>query len=193
MIIENKNELKKVLQKDKDKYLRKTLRGRIYDILLHRENVVIWKYVKTMRYCQYYAEHKSKSLLHSFLYFWYMRKHNRNCIKYGLIIGPDVFDEGVCIYHTGNIVINGYCHIGKNCRLHGSNCIGNSHEKDDCPTIGDNVRFGVGAKAFGRIYIANNITVAAGAVVTKSFYEEGVTLVGIPAKIQKRNEKQSKD
>lgn len=87
--------------------------------------------------------------------------------------------------HTGNIVVNGCSKIGKNCKLHGSNCIGNSHCEDDCPVIGDNVRFGVGAKAFGKIYIANNVTVAASAIVTKSCYEEGVVLAGIPAKIIK--------
>ena len=114
-----------------------------------------------------------------------MRKHNKNCAKYGLLIGASAFQEGLCIYHLGNIVVNGYCKIGKNCKLHGSNCIGNSHSKDDCPIIGDNVRLGVGAKVFGNIYIANNVTIAAGAIVNKSCYEEGATLGGNPAKIIK--------
>lgn len=50
------------------------------------------------------------------------------------------------------------------------------------PVIGNNVEIGVGAKIIGDIYIADNIKIGAGAVVTKSFYEEGITLVGIPAK-----------
>lgn len=70
--------------------------------------------------------------------------------------------------------------------MHGNNCIGNSHEEDDCPVIGNNVRLGVGAKVIGNIYIADNVTIAAGAVVTKSCFEKGVTLAGIPAKIINR-------
>jgi serine O-acetyltransferase len=154
-------------------------------MLFSRENTYIWRYVKTMRYCDYYTTNKHKSPWHGFMYWWYMRKYNKQSVRLGLIIGAGTFDAGICIYHTGNIVVNGYSKIGKNCKLHGSNCIGNSHCKDDCPTIGDNVRLGVGAKVFGKIYIANNVTIAAGAVVTKSCFEEGVTLAGIPAKIIK--------
>ena len=46
-----------------------------------------------------------------------------------------------------------------------------------------------GAKVIGDIYIANNVTVAAGAVVTKSCYEEGALLAGAPAKIIPRKTK----
>ena len=182
----NKKQLKDILFLDSKFYYYCDNKQYFMDLLLAREKVSIWNYVKTMRYCGYYSLNKHKSLWHYLMYCWYLRKHNRNSVKLGLMIGANAFDAGLCIYHTGNIVVNGYSKIGKNCRLHGSNCIGNSHGKEDCPTIGDNVRFGVGAKAFGKIYIANNVTVAAGAVVTKSCYEEGVTLAGVPAKIIKR-------
>lgn len=178
-------QLKEILNLDYPYYHRSGKKALILDILFSRERVYIWKYIKTMRYCDYYTTNKHKSLFHAFMYWWYLRKHNRNSVKLGLIIGAGAFDAGLCIYHTGNIVVNGYSKIGKNCKLHGSNCIGNSHCKDDCPTIGDNVRLGVGAKVFGKIFIANNVTIAAGAVVTKSCYEEGVTLAGVPAKIVK--------
>lgn len=184
-MIETRKQLRLVLEQDYSYYHRKNLCKRLLDNLLSRENIYIWHYIKTMRYCDYYTTNKHKSLFHAFMYWWYLRKHNRNSVKLGLIIGAGAFDAGLCIYHTGNIVVNGYSKIGKNCKLHGSNCIGNSHCKDDCPTIGDNVRLGVGAKVFGKIYIANSVTIAAGAVVTKSCYEEGVTLAGVPAKIVK--------
>lgn len=184
-MIETRKQLRLVLEQDYSYYHRKNLCKRLLDNLLSRENIYIWHYIKTMRYCDYYTTNKHKSLFHAFMYWWYLRKHNRNSVKLGLIIGAGAFDAGLCIYHTGNIVVNGYSKIGKNCKLHGSNCIGNSHCKDDCPTIGDNVRLGVGAKVFGKIYIANNVTIAAGAVVTKSCYEEGVILAGVPAKIVK--------
>lgn len=184
-MIETRQQLREFLKQDYKHYHREGFSKRLIDILLARENTYIWHYVKTMRYCNYYTTNKRKSLWHAFMYWWYLRKHNRQSVKLSLIIGAGAFDAGLCIYHTGNIVVNGYCKIGKNCKLHGSNCIGNSHGEDDCPTIGDNVRLGVGAKVFGKIYIANNVTIAAGAVVTKSCYEEGVTLAGVPAKIIK--------
>lgn len=188
-MIKTKEQLKQVLRQDFVYYHRNGRAKRLYDILLSRENTCIWRYVKTMRYCDYYATNKRKSIWHAFMYWWYSRKHNRQGVKLGLIIGSGAFDAGLCLYHTGNIVVNGYSRIGKNCRLHGSNCIGNSRGGDDCPTIGDNVRLGVGAKVFGKIYIANNVTIAAGAVVTKSCYEEGAMLAGVPARVIKKQSK----
>ncbi len=151
------------------------------------ENVQLWRYVKILRYCGYYSSNSSKSFLFGLLSLIYKRKLNILGTKLGLRIGYCSFDSGLQIYHSGNIVVNGKAKIGKNCRLHGSNCIGNSHNNDDCPVIGDNVRFGVGAKAFGNIYIADNVTIAAGAVVTKSCYQKGAVLAGIPAKVIKVN------
>ena len=96
----------------------------------------------------------------------------------------NVFGEGLIIHHNGSIVVNGSSKVGKNCQLHGDNCIGNVGKSDsltDCPQIGNNVEIGVGAKVLGGIIIADNIKIGANAVVTKSFDEKGITLVGIPA------------
>ena len=184
--IKTKEELHDFIEADKKIYLRDTLTKRMTDIFLGREEYHIYKFVKTMRYLQYYTYKKKTSLYHTILYLYYSRIYNKKCIKYGFMIGSTSFDKGLCIYHIGNIVVNSQCTIGENCKLHGSNCIGNSRRKDDCPTIGNNVRLGVGAKVIGDIYIADGITIAAGAVVTKSCYEENVTLAGIPATIVKR-------
>lgn len=60
--------------------------------------------------------------------------------------------------------------------------IGNRHTEDDRPTIGNNVSFGVGSKAFGAIKIGNNVFVAPNAVVTKDVPDNCV-VAGVPAKI----------
>ncbi len=185
-MILSKKELKHCLKNDKWLYLRKPYYKRIFDRLCLKEPVVIWHFVKTMRYCAYYANNKNKSVWNYLKYLYYFRKHNKNCVRLGLLIGPNVFEEGLCIYHSGNIVVNGYAHVGKNCKLHGDNCIGNSKSDKDVPTLGDNVRLGVGAKIIGSVYIADDVTIAAGAVVNKSCFEKGVTLAGVPAKIIKR-------
>ena len=54
-------------------------------------------------------------------------------------------------------------------------------ELTNCPRIGNNVDMGVGAKVLGGIPIADDIKIGANAVVTKSFNEAGITIVGIPA------------
>ena len=77
--------------------------------------------------------------------------------------------------------------VGKNCVLHGDNCIGNNGNDNVCPIIGDNVDIGVGAKIIGNVHIANNVKIGAGAVVIKSCEELGAVLVGVPAYIKKGN------
>ncbi|RHO88707.1 serine acetyltransferase [Ruminococcus sp. AF41-9] len=107
-------------------------------------------------------------------------------IKLGIEIWDNTFDEGLTIYHAGNIVINGMSKIGKNCKLHGSNCIGNDGKSLAAPVIGDNVRLGVGAKVIGDVHIADDVIIAAGAVVIDSCDIKGATLAGVPAKVVKK-------
>lgn len=115
-------------------------------------------------------------------WFFIFRRNTLGC-RIGIEINSMQIDEGFLLYHINGTVVNGSTRIGKNCRLHGNNCLGNSGPDNlKCPTLGDNVRLGVGAKVIGDVYIANNITIGAGAIVTKSFYENGITIAGIPAK-----------
>lgn len=61
-------------------------------------------------------------------------------------------------WHYGSVIVNGHAKIGKNCQFHGNNCVGNKGVLDEAaPRLGDN------------------------AVVVKSCYNKGATLVGIPA------------
>ena len=67
-----------------------------------------------------------------------------------------------------------------------------SESSNDCaqsndinPSIGNNVAFGPGAKAFGKIIIGNNCFVAANAVVTKDIPENSV-VAGVPGKVIKQ-------
>ena len=46
---------------------------------------------------------------------------------------------------------------------------------------------GAGTKILGPITIASNVKIGAGSIVLKECLEENVTLVGIPAKIIKKN------
>ena len=129
----------------------------------------------------YFFSQKKGGLLNKVLYLFYVSKKNRLGEKLGLEVDTSKIEPGLLIYHY-NVVINGNSQIGKNCHLHGNNCIGNDGKSNICPVIGDNVSLGVGAVVIGNVTIANNIKIAAGAVVVHSFLEEGITIGGIPAK-----------
>lgn len=115
---------------------------------------------------------------------WYfILRRNTLGNRIGIEINTMLIDEGFLLYHISGSVINGSTMIGKNCHLHGNNCLGNAGPHNlACPELGDNIRIGVGAKIIGGVKIANNITIAAGAVVVNSFEEEGITIGGIPAR-----------
>ena len=182
-MIKTKKELKKCLKNDY-KYYEKNLKDRVRDIITQEHLIEIWKYIKYLRYEEYYLNTNKKVLR-----LIYSRKKNLLGNKLGFYILPNSVDCGLTICHHGSIIINGYSKIGENCILHGDNCVGNDGKSKKAPVIGNNVNIGIGAKIIGDIYIANNVKVGANAVVINSCYNEGATLVGIPAKevkIEKR-------
>ena len=180
--INNKKRLKEVLTIEKNIYL--TKEDLFEKVLTQDISVYIYRYVKLLRKTEYH--HNVPGTWHKVLYVLYRRRKNRLGMKLGIEIWDNTFDEGLTIYHAGNIVINGMSKIGKNCKLHGSNCIGNNGKNLSSPVIGDNVRLGVGAKVIGDIHIADNVTIAAGAVVVDSCDIKGATLAGIPARVVKK-------
>ena len=141
-----------------------------------------WKYIRLLRYAGYYYERRNRNVIYSLLYFCYCRRKNKLGRRLGIELNEKSFQKGLEIYHTYGIVVNGDSRIGENCKLHGNNCIGNDGYSNECPIIGNNVRLGVGAKIIGNVKIADNVTIAAGAVVVNSFLEPGITVAGIPAK-----------
>ena len=137
-----------------------------------------------LRLTEYHYNNRSR-ILHKVLYAFCRRRKNVLGRRLGIEMWENTFDSGLMIYHAGNIVINGGARIGKNCKLHGSNCVGNNGRTLDTPVLGDNVRLGVGAKVIGNVQLADNVTVAAGAVVVHSCMIPGAVLAGVPAKCVK--------
>lgn len=58
------------------------------------------------------------------------------------------------------------------------------------PVLGNNIYIGAGAKIIGNIYLADDCVIGANAVVTKSVLEPGSVLVGVPAKVIGKKEKE---
>lgn len=147
---------------------------------------MIWRWQEISRKSDYYnlCRKKSSNPWYKLMYLLTISLRNRYAAVLGLDMSTINIGKGLLIYHANNVV-NSYARIGEGLHLHGFNVIGNRGPDDPegCPVIGNNVMFGAGAKAIGRIRIASNVKIAAGAIVVKDVLEEGCTVAGIPAKI----------
>ena len=180
-MLDTKEKLRLCLKKEKNYYISgKNIHDRLLMWCTKDPAIQIWKYQKALRYAEYYSA--QKGLKKWICYTLVRRKKNRLGMRLGIEISEKSFETGLIIYHGGNIVVNGYARIGKNCRLHGDNCIGNNGHSEKAPCLGDGVDIGVGAKIIGDVKLADNITIGAGAVVTRSFLTPGIVIAGIPAK-----------
>ena len=182
-MIQTRRQVRAYLAEEKALYLPKG--SRLEWILTCDNRYHIYRYVRLLRLTEYHYNNRT-NVLHKLLYALYSRRKNILGRKLGIEMWENTFDKGLLIYHAGNIVVNGGARIGKNCRLHGDNCIGNDGKTMDTPVIGDNVRLGVGAKVIGNVRLADDITVAAGAVVIHSCLIPGAVLAGVPAKCVKQ-------
>lgn len=176
-MIKTKDDLKYYLEEDLKRF-----GGRkpgLKDTLLHNEVWYIFRYIRHMRYVEYYdGKNKVMFLWH---FFWYKRLG----FKLHFTIYPGTVGSGFRIYHVG-----GFTHVGKNVRI-GKNCtmlpgvvFGNKHEAADEGEVivGDNSYFGLDCKIFGSVRIGDNVTVGANAVVTKDIPDNAI-VGGVPARI----------
>ena len=179
-MIKTYEELVKTIKKEKIIYFGNNKKKYIEKLLVRDKDIYIFKFQKYLRKTEYFYNRK-KSIMHRILYIFYRTKKNKLGLKLGIEMWENTFDSGLRIWHAGSIVVNGECRIGKNCQLKGNNCIGNNGKDNRAPKIGDNVSIGNGAIIIGPIEIADETTIAAGAVVTKTFNEKGCVLKGVPA------------
>lgn len=151
----------------------------VFKIITKHPDVIFYRAVKWHKRYRKAKDNKS------FLLPLYSRIANKYSTKYNLELYGK-YGKKLKIWH-GNIVINGEAILGDNINLHGSNCIGSNGNGKGAPILGDNIDVGYGATIIGNIKLANNIVIGANSLVNKSFLEEGVTIVGIPARIIRKN------
>lgn len=142
----------------------------------------IFKFERLLRKTEYRLN-CDKSLFGKFRVAYLCYRLTRKGLKLGFEISPNCFGAGLGIAHLGTIVVHHKTRIGSNCRIHPCVVIGTqAGYSDRCPTIGNNVFIGPGAKIFGEITIADGIAIGANSVVNKSFLEPNITIAGIPAR-----------
>ena len=155
-------------------------KGWILDWVLKTEQYYLRRYVRFLRSEEYYTFQKPNKLLK----MWYFREKNRLGARLGFFIPAGCFGPDLKIAHYGSIIVNPHARIGSGCTIHGNCCIGNKGLESydgDSPIIGNNVNIGQGAQILGPISIADNVVIAAGAIVVKDCTEQSSTLVGVPA------------
>lgn len=177
-MINNKESYRDCLRRDMAFYYAHGPKVRFYYWLLRDPVYFIAKYIRLLR-----AEEYHFNTGHRLRYMLALARRNILGNRLGFKIPRNTIGPGLTIYHHGEIIINEDAHIGADCTFHGGNCIGNNGKPGPAPQIGDGLDLGIGAKIIGNVTLGSNITVGANAVVTKSFSQNGVTLVGIPAHI----------
>lgn len=180
-MIKSKMDFKICVMADSEYYKAKSKKDKFVEFITNDSTRQIWRFIKLLRKTEYYYNTKH-NLFGDLMYLYYRNRKNTLGTKLGIKMWENTFDKGLIIFHSGNIVINGKTRIGKNCKLHGSNCIGNNGFSDKAPILGNNIDIGVGAKIIGDVYLADDIIIGANAVVVDSFYEKGITIAGVPAK-----------
>jgi serine O-acetyltransferase len=141
-----------------------------------------YKYNFWMRTCSYL---RTNPLLKYTIYPIAMIMLHHQTYKLGISIPPNThIDSGLYIGHFGGIVVNGESVIGKNCNISHGVTLGqaNRGKSKGCPTLGDNIYIGPGAKIVGAVKIGNNVAIGANCVVTKDIPDNSV-VVGIPGKV----------
>ena len=128
-----------------------------------------------------YSKNSNNRLVKIFYYCISYIPFRRLSRLLGFSIPINVFGPGLLIGHRGTIVITPKTKIGKNCRMNVGVQIGPG-KNGGAPRIGDNCYIGPGAKIFGEIVIGDNVKIGANAVVNKSFPENNLLIVGIPAR-----------
>ena len=96
-------------------------------------------------------------------------------LAWEVTIGP-----GLMLYHPTGVVMGRRVRAGKNLKVQSSVTISEAPEGQET-VLGDNVRLGSGARLIKPLTLADNVSVGANAVVTKSFERPGAILVGLPA------------
>lgn len=151
---------------------------RLMNLLLLGENAILRRHQILLRKTEYYI-----NCGHRVLAKIYKLRLLQFQIKYGMHIPPNTFGRGLHVMHVGEIDVNTNARAGENCAIHVHTSLAAGGFNDFTPKLGDGVLLFMGAIVCGDTYLADNVVVGANSVVTKSVYEENVTVSGNPAQI----------
>lgn len=143
--------------------------------------------VKCLRKYEFYLNQK-RNLFNTIPYLWYWWNFRRLRVKTGIMLFPNTIGEGLNLVHPGFRRIGVFSHIGKNCTILPNVLIGRKEPGEKANVyIGNNCYISTGVTILGPVSIGDNVTIGAGAVVTKDIPDNCI-VGGVPAKILKYKE-----
>lgn len=183
-MIKNRKDLYEYLKADKTN---RSFLKRVLEFLSWSESYYSCVFMRTMRHYEYYLN-KERGLLDIIPFYWYKLQIRRLKVKTGFYIFPNTVGKGVDLVHPGFIRIGKFVHIGENATILPMVLFGKKSPGINNPDIyvGDNVYISTGVTVLGPVRIGNNVTIGAGAVVTKDIPDNAV-VAGVPARIIKIN------
>ncbi len=182
-MIQSKADFKRYMKEDMPFYNSLSRKERFLYALTKDPLHQIAKYVRYLRKEEYYGNVRN-DVIGKFMRLYYFRKKNALGNVLGFKIPRNCFGEGLMIYHHGCIIVNENVAVGARCKLHGTNCIGNNGKTECVLRAGDDLDVGIGACIIGDVCLGDGVTVGANAVVTKSFEQNEITLIGLPARMK---------
>ncbi len=119
---------------------------------------------------------------HKLRFYYYKTRLQLLQNKFSLHIPINCCDEGLKIMHVGPVLVNPNAMVGKNCVFHINTGLVAGGVDASSPELGDGVILGIGAVVVGNVRIADDVTIGANSVVTKSVEEEDIAIAGSPAR-----------
>lgn len=188
-MIQSKSDLRFYIREDKKRNLGAYKVGIVKYIaswLYGTDQMKAFRLLRALRRTEYAKNCLSKKgIFGKFIYAMRQFHYHRLEERYDIAIGLNMIGYGFKLPHVigGGIIIN--CNsMGRYCGANVGVVIGNNHNWNDRPAIGDNVGFSMGSKAYGNVHIGNNVIVAPNTVVIKDVPDNCV-VSGVPAKIIK--------
>lgn len=181
-MIRTKADLHAAIQADTDVYRKGGFK--FYHRYIYSETYSIFRYVKVLRYLEYYKNNSRRNVFFRLMFYYYWLKQRRLSLAKGITIAPNTTQPGLCLMHPGFRRIGPSSHIGKNCTILPNVLLGKKHPGETYINIGDNCYIGYGVTILGPVNIGNNVTIGAGSIVTKDIPDDSV-VAGNPAKVIK--------
>lgn len=179
-MIQSRNELKAAIEYERGRYFSSS-KDKLRCMILNNTSHRIFQWQKSLRHAEYHINNKN-NIIHYLLWMFWARRKNKLGAFLGIDIPENTFEKGLRIYHFGCISVNANAKVGEDCILVGNNCLGNKHGQNIGPKLGNGCMLGFGSSIIGDVHLENQVSIAVGAVVTKSFFEDNISLVGVPAR-----------
>lgn len=183
-MIRTKQDLKEYLKRDLGVYITPfhCIFKSINMWLRGTETIPAWNTLYALRHYEYYLNNKGRLSAIQKCIMQYWRFKFRHCqLRYDIHIEPNVIGPGVTIMHPGYRKIPSFVEIGENCTILPMVLIGRKKPTAKGKAIiGNNCYISTGVTILSPVKIGNNVTIGAGAVVTKDI-PDNKTVAGVPA------------